>query len=175
MPTSPRCPLLAGLAPLLLACHPAPSSKLDCTASLADIPMLVDVSWTAPEGTERSWVDFTTADGAEHHVVAEDPSGDIALLLLGAAPGEDVSWTGSSRDANGDVATCAGTITVGEPTSDLLDVGQVGHLYQVLRDAGRQAAGLLELLGESSLDGLALRQLSLVRVFLRRAAEQRSR
>lgn len=119
MPTSPRCPLLAGLAPLLLACHPAPSSKLDCTASLADIPMLVDVSWTAPEGTERSWVDFTTADGAEHHVVAEDPSGDIALLLLGAAPGEDVSWTGSSRDANGDVATCAGTITVGEPTSDL--------------------------------------------------------
>ncbi len=118
------------LSLLLLAaigCHhsPAAGTSLDCTASIATIPMLLNLSWTAPRATTRSWVEFTTADGVAHSTKdAADPA-NVALTLYGAGPEEAVSWTGYSIDELGNRQNCSGTTTTGPLGTDvpILHVG----------------------------------------------------
>jgi hypothetical protein len=86
---------------------------LECTATVADIPMLVDLAWTAPDSAERSWVDYTTVDGISHQVSADEPAGAVAITLFGAGPEELVSWSGHSVDDAGLAYSCSGTTTTG--------------------------------------------------------------
>lgn len=113
-----RPTLLVPLLALIACSHPDPAG-LACTASASPIPMLLNLSWTAPSATTRSWVEFTTADGVTH--TSEDaasPTG-VAITLYGAGPEEVISWTGNSVDELGNTRTCSGETTTGRLDSDV--------------------------------------------------------
>ncbi|MSP54040.1 MAG: hypothetical protein EXR69_00290 [Myxococcales bacterium] len=105
-------PLLA-----LIGCnHPDPAG-LECTATASPIPMLLNLAWTAPSATTRSWVEFTTADGVEHTSADAESPTEVAVTLYGAGPEEVISWTGHSVDELGSTRTCAGETVTGRLNS----------------------------------------------------------
>ena len=117
----PLLPLFA----LLVACTAETtdpvSADLTCTATVPDVPTLVDVRWEPASTAVRSWVEYTTADGVARTTAdgVKDDDGAVNFTLFGATVEEDVVWTGISEEADGAQSTCAGTTHTGSLPSDM--------------------------------------------------------